>query len=431
MLRYLVGGAVRDFFMQKEPNDYDYVLVDATAQDIADILANGGSYVGKDFPVFLIDGEEHALARTDRAKNDALQRRHTDFEVRTEGVTLLDDLGRRDFTMNAIAMDSDHNTIDPFRGVADIHNKVIRHIHSDAFQEDPLRILRAARFSAQLGFTVHSDTVDLMRDMVVKGMLSNLTPERVWKETVKALSSPHPVAYFRTLDAVGALRVVFPELAQLKNVPQPAEHHPEICALEHTYMVLDRAVTLGCTTDGRFAALLHDIGKGLTPHTEWPQHIDHETSGLPLLRDMCQRLMVPSKTFSMARMAMELHLKVHRALDTKRPGKLVTLVRDLAGFKNDGAAFDEVLTVCKADAQGRLGFTHLHYPQMDFLKKLRRNILDVRNSKEYAALLESGITGKDFGEKLGILHVGAAQRTIHEFDSESESVSLPSVCSGI
>lgn len=420
MQKYLVGGAVRDFIMKKEPHDYDYVLVDATPQDIADILANGGSYVGKDFPVFLINGEEHALARTERAKGDLGQQRYTDFEVKTSGVTLVEDLGRRDFTMNAIALDANGSYIDPFGGIADINSKIIRHIHSEAFKEDPLRILRAARFAAQLGFTVHPSTVDLMCNMVLKGMLANLTPERVWKETVKALSSAHPVAYFRTLDAVGALCMVFPELAQLKNVPQPAEHHPEICALEHTYMVLDQAVSLGCTTDGRFAALLHDIGKGLTPRTEWPQHIDHETSGVPLLKAMGQRLMVPSKALSLAQMAMEMHLKVHRVLDTKRPGKLVTLVHDLGGFKNDGGAtFNEVLTVCKADAQGRLGFTHRSYPQMDFLKKLRQNILDVRHSNEYTALLESGITGKDFGEKLGILRIKAAQRTIHEFNAKS------------
>ncbi len=357
MQKYLVGGAVRDTIMNKVPHDYDYVLVGATESDIETILLNGGKQVGKDFPVFLINGEEHALARIERAKGDSAQRKYTDFEVETSAVSLEDDLGRRDFTMNAIAQDDTGTYIDPFGGIQDIHNRVIKHIHSLAFMEDPLRILRAARFAAYLDFTIHLDTIRLMQTMVADGMLANLTSERVWQETVKAMNSVNPVAYFKVLDSIGALTVVFPELAQLKGVPQPAEHHPEICSLDHTYMVLNRAVDLGCSLNGRFAALLHDLGKGLTPISQWPQHIDHESNGIPLLAQMQQRLKMPNDVFTLASTVMQLHLKVHRALDIARPGKLVALIRDLGGLKNDGGAFfNEVITTCKADAQGRLGF---------------------------------------------------------------------------
>lgn len=422
MQKYLVGGAVRDTIMNKVPHDYDYVLVGATESDIETILLNGGKQVGKDFPVFLINGEEHALARIERAKGDSSQRKYTDFEVETSGVSLEDDLGRRDFTMNAIAQDATGTYIDPFGGIQDIHNRVIKHIHSLAFMEDPLRILRAARFAAYLDFTIHLDTIRLMQTMVADGMLDNLTSERVWQETVKAMNSVNPVAYFKVLDSIGALTVVFPELAQLKGVPQPAEHHPEICSLEHTYMVLNRAVDLGCSLNGRFASLLHDLGKGLTPISQWPQHIDHESNGIPLLAQMQQRLKIPNDVFTLASTVMQLHLKVHRALDIARPGKLVTLIRDLGGLKNDGGAFfNEVITTCKADAQGRLGFSDRPYPQELFLKTVRQSILDVRDNLEYKDMITNGVSGKEFGEKLNILRIKAAQHTMHSFNKNSSA----------
>jgi tRNA nucleotidyltransferase (CCA-adding enzyme) len=431
MRKYLVGGAVRDLIMNKVPNDYDYVLVGATESDIENILLNGGKQVGKDFPVFLIDGEEHALARTERAKGSSSERKYTDFDVQTTGVSLEDDLGRRDFTMNAIAS-SDGAYIDPFGGIQDIHNRVIKHIHSEPFMEDPLRILRAARFAAYLDFNIHPDTLLLMQSMVADNMLANLTSERVWKETVKAMNSVNPVAYFKLLDSVGALVVVFPELAQLKGVPQPAEHHPEICSLEHTFMVLEKAVSLGCGLNGRFAALFHDLGKGITAPANWPQHIDHESSGLPLLSKVQNRLNIPNDTFALAATVMQFHLKVHRALDIARPGKLVTLIRDLGGLKNDsGSFFNEVLTACKADAQGRLGFSERSYPQADFLKEVRQNMLEVRNSAEYADMIANGITGKEFGEKLNILRIKAAQKAMHDFkivQPNEKDVCRPKMC---
>ena len=310
---YLVGGAVRDGLLDLEVYDRDWVVVGATAEEM---LADGFQQVGKDFPVFLHPKtkEEYALARTERKAGVG----YHGFEVFADpSVTLEEDLIRRDLTINAMAQSPSGEVLDPYGGQQDLQNKILRHV-SEAFAEDPLRVLRVARFAAKLapfGFTLASDTQALMALMVSRGELSDLTPERVWQEVVKALNTDIPSLFFEVLDRVGAVDVLFPELFSLHNVTQPKKYHPEGDVWIHTMMVLDAAARLSNDPMVRFAALLHDLGKAITPEELWPKHHGHDAAGVPIVAEFCERYRVPKKWQQQAQRVAEWHGLIHQGLN--------------------------------------------------------------------------------------------------------------------
>jgi tRNA nucleotidyltransferase (CCA-adding enzyme) len=365
---YLVGGAVRDELLGYPFKEKDWVVVGATVDDM---LAAGYQQVGKDFPVFLHPEtkEEHALARTERKTAAG----YKGFEVHASAdVTLEDDLIRRDLTINAIAKDSEGKYIDPYGGIADIENKILRHV-SAAFTEDPVRILRVARFMARyahLGFTVASETLGLMADMVANGEVDALVAERVWQEMEKALREKTPAAFITTLRDCGALQRILPELDCLFGVPQPAEHHPEIDTGIHTLMVLEQACLLSDASDVRFAALVHDLGKGTTPVEEWPQHIGHEARGAKIVLKVCQRLRIPNEYRDLAEHTARFHLHYHRALELKATTVVKTLEQLDAYRKPE--RFEKFLLACEADARGRPGYENKIFLQGDFFRQAQR-----------------------------------------------------------
>jgi tRNA nucleotidyltransferase (CCA-adding enzyme) len=381
--RYLVGGAVRDSLLGYPFHERDWVVVGATPQQMLDL---GYQQVGKDFPVFLHphSKEEHALARTERKSGKG----YTGFTVyAAPDVTLEQDLLRRDLTINAIAQADDGTLIDPFGGVTDIHNKVLRHV-SAAFAEDPLRVLRVARFYARyahLGFTVASETRQLMQELGTE--LDTLPPERVWQETAKALSEQTPQAYFDLLHQTGALQVLMPELAALWGVPQPVQWHPEIDTGVHTLMVLAQAALLTKRLDIRFAALVHDLGKGATKAELWPAHHGHEHSGLPLIKQLCQRLRVPNDCRDLALLVCEYHQLIHRAQQLK--SSTVLKLFDAIDLWRKPERLDAILLCCTADLRGRTGFEQAAYPQTDYLQSLAKAARQVSAK----ALIAQGING--------------------------------------
>ena len=365
MKNYLVGGAVRDEILGYPFKEKDWVVVGATVDDM---IAAGYQQVGKDFPVFLHPEtkEEHALARTER-KTAAGYR---GFEVHASpDVTLEDDLIRRDLTINAIAKDENGEYIDPYNGVADIENKILRHV-SKAFSEDPVRILRIARFLARykhLGFSIADETIELMKAMVSAGEVDALVPERVWQEMQKALNEKTPTAFITALRDCGALERILPELDCLFGVPQPIEHHPEIDTGIHTLMVLEQACLLSKAGDVRFAALMHDLGKGTTPESEWPRHIAHEARGADIVKKVCQRLRIPNEYRDLAERTARFHLHYHRALELK-PATVVKTLEQLDAYRKP-ERFEKFLLASEADARGRTGYENKGFPQGNFFRQ--------------------------------------------------------------
>ena len=392
MKTYLVGGAVRDELLGYPYHEKDWVVVGATPDDMIDA---GYQQVGKDFPVFLHPDtkEEHALARTERKTAPG----YTGFTVHaTPNVTLEQDLLRRDLTINAIAKDENGELIDPYGGLKDVERNILRHV-SPAFSEDPVRILRVARFAARyhhLGFVVAEDTMQLMKDMVNAGEVDALVPERVWQETVKALGERSPSRYIEVLRDCGALAVIFPELDCLFGVPQPEEHHPEIDTGIHTLMVLQQACKLSEDTEVRFAALMHDLGKGTTPKEEWPKHINHEARGADIVLDVCKRIRIPNNYRDLAERTARFHLHYHRALELK-PSTVVKTLEQLDAFRKP-ERFEKFLLASEADARGRPGFEDKHYEQGDYFRKafLAANDIDV------ATLREQGFEHLQLAEKI-------------------------------
>ena len=390
---YLVGGAVRDALLGLPPGDRDFVVVGASVQQMLDA---GYRQVGRDFPVFLHPdtGEEHALARTERKSG----RGYTGFVVHADpSVTLEDDLRRRDFTINAIARAGDGTLVDPFGGARDIEARVLRHV-GDAFVEDPLRVLRAARFMARfapLGFTVAPETLALMRQMVASGELAELVPERVWQELAKALRAAAPGAFLRTLREADALRAVLPEVDALYGVPQRAEYHPEIDTGLHCELVCDMAARLAPGDDlVGYAALCHDLGKALTPADVLPKHLMHEQRGVAPAIAMSQRLKVPNEHRELAVACCREHLNVHRIAEL-RAATVHELIARCDGFRKP-ARIDQLATVCEADARGRAGRGEANYPQADTLRRLHAAAMGVRG----ADVAAQGATGPAFGEAL-------------------------------
>lgn len=357
--RYLVGGAVRDRLLGRSVGDRDWVVVGSTPDEM---LTLGFKQVGADFPVFLHPDshEEYALARTERKSGPG----YHGFDVHAApDVTLEDDLKRRDLTINAIAEDVDGKLIDPFNGCQDIDARMLRHV-SDAFVEDPVRVLRVARFAARLhqaGFRVADDTRALMRELASSGELDALVAERVWAETRRALMEPNPSVYFEVLADCGALERLFPEIHALFGVPQPEAHHPEIDTGKHVMMALDLSASLDANERTRYAVLLHDLGKALTPEKDLPRHIAHEHRGLELVKNLSERLKVPKDCSELALLVCREHIKMHR-LDELKPSTVVSLLETLSAYRENSYVEDFALA-CECDARGRLGLETRPYPQ--------------------------------------------------------------------
>lgn len=363
---YLVGGAVRDRLLGRPVEERDFVVVGATVEDL---LSQGYQQVGKDFPVFLHPEtkEEYALARTERKTAPG----YRGFVVHAEpDVTLEEDLRRRDLTINALAQDEAGNLIDYYGGYSDLRDRVLRHV-SSAFAEDPVRILRVARFAARyadLGFRVADETMALMRTMTAVGEVDALVPERVWQELAKALAEPQPSRFFEVLRHCGALERLFPELESLFGVPQPAKWHPEIDTGIHTMMVVDMAARLSPDAEVRFAALMHDLGKGTTPVEILPSHKGHEERGVALIEDLCDRLKAPRRFRELARVAARYHGLVHK-LDELRPGTILDMFEGADAFRRPGR-FEQMLVACEADFRGRTGYEERDYLQGRRLRRL-------------------------------------------------------------
>ena len=358
---YVVGGAVRDGLLGLPVQDRDHVVVGATPEEMTRL---GFQPVGKDFPVFLHPHthEEYALARTERKT----ARGYRGFQVYSSPqVTLEEDLVRRDLTVNAMALAADGRLIDPYGGRTDLAAKVLRHV-SPAFAEDPVRILRLARFAARFAdFTVAPETVELMRAMVADGEVDALVPERVWQELARGLMAEKPSRMLDVLRDCGALARLMPELDALFGVPQPEQHHPEIDTGVQTLMVIDRAAADGLDLAERWAALLHDLGKGRTAAAFWPRHHGHEGKGVAPVKALCERLHVPNECRDLAVLAAREHGIVHRA-DELRPETMIDLFERCDAFRRPDR-FAALLRVCAADARGRLGRHDDAYPQADRL----------------------------------------------------------------
>ena len=362
---YLVGGAVRDHLLGRPVKDNDWVVTGATPEDMIKL---GYEQVGADFPVFLHPEthEEYALARTERKSGKGYQGFVCDF---SSGVTLEDDLLRRDLTINAMAQADDGSIIDPHNGQADLEARLLRHV-SPAFQEDPLRVLRVARFAARFadaGFSVAPETLTLMKTMVEAGELEHLVAERVWTETQRALLEDQPAVYFQVLRECGALAAWFPELDALFGVPQPEKYHPEIDCGRHALLSLEASVPMSSALSVRWAALIHDLGKALTPDSEWPRHFGHEKKGIKPIRQLCQRLKCPNDPTSLALLSSEFHTHIHRAFEL-RPETLLKVFDQLDVWRKP-ERFEEFLLVCIADARGRTGFEDCAYPQADYVRE--------------------------------------------------------------
>lgn len=389
---YLVGGAVRDERLGLPVRERDWCVVGASPEDLVSL---GYKPVGKDFPVFLHPdtGEEYALARTERKTGAG----YRGFSFNTAAdVTLEDDLKRRDLTVNAIAEDEDGSLIDPFGGLADIEARVLRHV-SDAFVEDPVRILRVAKFAARfagIGFTVANETLELMSRMVRNGEVDALVADRVWQETVSALSTEQPQIYFETLRRCGALQVLFPEIDALFGVPQPEKWHPEIDSGIHTMMVLEQAAGLTPDVDVRFAALVHDLGKAATDKRFLPAHHGHERRSVDLVKKLCRRLPVPNAFRDLALLAAEYHGQVHRAFEL-RASTVLKLLQRADAFRRP-ERFTKLIVACEADARGRTGLEDREYPQADYL----RGALQCASAVSIRDSAQAGLTGAAIGRAL-------------------------------
>ena len=398
-----VGGAVRDSLLEREVRERDWVVVGSSADEL---LQLGYKSVGKDFPVFLHPetGEEHALARTEQKVGPG----YHGFSFDTSSVvTLEEDLGRRDLTINAMARDGEGAVIDPYGGRRDLEARTLRHV-SEAFAEDPLRILRVGRFAArfnELGFTVATETMALMRRMVEAGEASALKPDRVWQETEKALAEQDPRVYFEVLRECHALAIVFPELEALFGVPQPAKWHPEIDTGVHTLMAVQMAAQLSESVAVRFAALTHDLGKAETPKEILPRHLGHEERSVELLRHFCERLPVPRRYRELAMAVARYHGTVHRAGGLK-PTTVQKLIDSVDGLRRP-ERFEDFLLACEADARGRSGLETRPYPQADILRSALAAARDVRSED-----IEGDLQGRALGERLRARRIEAIRHAL-------------------
>ncbi len=413
---FLVGGAVRDQLLNRAVIDNDYLVVGASG---AQMLALGFNQVGKDFPVFLHPEtkDEYALARTERKQGHG----YTGFSCYAEpDVTIEQDLLRRDLTVNAMAMNSNGEIIDPYHGQKDLKNRILRHV-SDAFVEDPLRVLRVARFAARYhsyGFTIAAETLELMTSISTSGELSTLSAERIWQEMHRALTEEvvvdnntelaRPEVFFQILRQCQALQAIWPELDALWGIPNPAQWHPEICSGDHTMMVLQQAVLLTQNNEHktaiRFAALCHDLGKGLTASEHWPSHHGHEKAGLPLVEKIAKQLKVPLYCKQLALKVCEHHLHCHKAFQLKA-STLLKMFNHLDVWRKP-LEFDDFLIACKSDFLGRLGFESRPYPQALYLKHAMIAACKV-NAK---AFVDQGLKGIAIKEAISKARLNAIEQ---------------------
>jgi tRNA nucleotidyltransferase (CCA-adding enzyme) len=397
MKKFLVGGAVRDMLMGVTPKDHDYVVVGSTVEEM---LADGFTQVGADFPVFLKDGEEYALARREKKTGVGYLGFESEFGV---DVTLEEDLGRRDLTINSISMERMEDTeffvsgdegsyavFDPYGGKDDLHNKVLRHT-SNAFTEDPVRVLRLARFRARFGaeWSVASETKDLVHTMAKKGVLGELQAERVWKELSRALMEPFPRLFFDTLLECDALHVLFPEVYSLCSAMESRKWHPEGNAYEHTMLVLTQAALNDYDLESRLAALVHDFGKGLTRKENFPRHYGHDVNGVPVVENFCNRLTVPTKMRDRAMKACRYHMSMHK-LDTLNPKTFVHMFMDMGSW-NDPETIGVLYRVGVCDERGRLGSETNSLSELYMLY----TVWDKVSSVKFADVFPNGETNPD------------------------------------
>ena len=387
-----VGGAVRDRLLGLPVKDVDWVVTGATPERMAEL---GYRPVGKDFPVFLHPEthEEYALARTERK----IARGYGGFSFNTDpSITIEQDLSRRDLTINAMAEDDQGRLIDPYGGQRDLEARLLRHV-SGAFVEDPLRVLRIARFAARfarLGFRIAPETCALIRQIGESGELDALVPERVWTELARALAEPDPQVFFESLRDCGVLQRLFPEIDALFGVPQTEKYHPEIDTGVHVMMVLKQAARLDCPVDTRYAALTHDLGKATTPPEILPGHRGHERRGLKILRRLNQRLKVPRSAAELALLTCEYHTHVHRIYEM-RPDTILKFLKATDSFRRP-ERFYQFTRACLADARGRLGHEDDRYPQADYAWRLAQAM----NALDLSPVLESGLQGKALGQAI-------------------------------
>lgn len=403
---YLVGGAVRDQLLGRTVTEHDYVVVGVTPQQM---LAQGYMPVGSDFPVFLHPQtkEEYALARTERKSGVG----YGGFTFYTSpDLSLEDDLIRRDLTINAMAQTTDGQIIDPYGGQQDLAQRILRHV-SPAFVEDPLRVLRVARFAARyadLGFQVATETLALMQQLVEQGELAYLSPERIWKETQRALTETRAEVYFEVLRACGALKAIMPEVDALFGVPQRPEYHPEVDTGIHTLMTLQRACEQQYSDRVRFAAVLHDLGKALTPADQLPRHVEHEARGVEPIRQLCQRLKVPTQYQQLAELVCREHLLCHRVMEL-RAGTIWRLLQRLDVLRRPERV-EEFIQACECDARGRLGLEQRPYPQADFLRHAIQQVRAIRSTD-----LPAHIQGPAIGEALINARITALEQLKQQF----------------
>jgi tRNA nucleotidyltransferase (CCA-adding enzyme) len=405
---YLVGGAVRDELLGLPVKERDWCVVGATPAELED---QGYRPVGKDFPVFLHPetGEEYALARTERKTAAGY---HGFAFYTTPDVSIEQDLERRDLTVNAMAKAGNGELIDPYGGLNDIRSKRLRHV-SAAFAEDPVRILRVAKFAARfsrLGFDVAPETLQLMSDMVQDGEVDALVADRIWKETESALGENHPRVFFETLRACGALKVLFPEIDALFGVPQPEKWHPEIDCGVHTMMVLEQATLLSEDVDVRFAALVHDLGKATTSKHELPRHPGHESRSRKLVRKMAKRLPVPNGCRDLGCLAAEFHTHCHRAFEL-RASTILKVLEGTDAFRRPDR-FEKFLLACEADSRGRTGFENRSYPQADFF----RGACTAATTVNIDDLKASDLDGASIGREIGIRRLDALRKFKERYD---------------
>lgn len=392
MKTYRVGGCVRDRLLEIPVSDIDWVVTGSTVDEMK---AAGFKSIGKGFPVFLHpeSKQEYALARSERKTAPGY---HGFAFVTDSTITIEQDLSRRDLTINAMAEDEDGHLIDPYGGQRDLESRTLRHV-SQAFVEDPVRVLRVARFAARyhhLGFSIAPKTIALMREMGRSGELDSLVAERVWSEMSRALSEPDPAVFFESLRLCDVLRILFPEIDALYGVPQTAQYHPEVDTGVHVMMALQKSAELGLDNEARFAVLMHDLGKATTPANILPSHHGHERRGVSLVKDFCARWRVPKSHTELALIATEYHTHVHRALELK-PSTLLKLFASTDMFRKPDR-FKKMILACLADIRGRTNFENVDYPQADFLNQLS----DKLRNADLSEIKSRGLQGKALGDAI-------------------------------
>ncbi|WP_168868028.1 multifunctional CCA addition/repair protein [Enterobacteriaceae endosymbiont of Donacia vulgaris] len=401
MKTYLVGGAIRDYLLNITVTDKDWVVV---GSNINLMLKLGFKLVGKDFPVFLHPQthEEYALARTEYKFGHG----YKGFKYcASPQISLKEDLLRRDLTINAIAQDELGNFYDPYNGLKDIKNRLLKHV-SSSFKDDPLRVLRVARFAAKLkylNFRIHDNTLKLMKVMSHSGELLYLKPERIWKETYIALQSAHPHVFFQILKKCNALSVIFPEINKLYGIPAPLKWHPEKDTGIHTMLTLKIISKLTKNVSTRFAALCHDIGKGLTPRKLWPRHPGHGELGIPLIKNLCKKLKIPNNIKKLSILAAKIHDIIHDIYNQK-PQDILNIYNIIDAWRKPERV-SQIALISEADARGRLTLETIEYKQGKYFIEMYKYIskLNIKNIIEINNLEGNNISQKIQYERLKLI----------------------------